>query len=775
MSKYRRVCSNVEIHEKKKSKKNQDEYNNPAYVNTTTLMEKLGIKINNSDAFTKQAASNINIRKNKAPIMHNNSIQEFDEDEEATNKKETLCRSQQKRNKNSIKNEIKTESIINVIKKKDGLSSVDKRIVKKNKKNNDNRNNISLVKKEKDKDKEKEKEKEKEKDKNKDDENIRKKTVKSKTTIEKRESENIENNKTNKKNKENAENKANKGNEEIKKTKTNKKQKNASAEKIISSSHNQNLNNDESRPSIEIRKSKKLKESEVNKKKEKEKEKEKESDKKNDNNGEKEVERKKKKNKAQSMEKEIGIEQTLKFKEKLLFGKKKKSLITGDNSDAEVEESSDSGSSSFNLDNQNKSKNQSKTHVPDIKAIVRSTKKHGTEMASQEDLVSIQRNSNKKRTSVEKEKELDGEKEAQPKIVSFRPNEDNRKNSIIFGSKYLKRRSMDNEKVRDRLEQLMNEQTLKQNGGNTLFLRNYEKGPVYQKEIEIIIKNQNIKKNIKIGSCTKAGCSGPGIVKTNQDAYFIKEDFLKNSNNLFLGVCDGHGHKGELISNYVVNKLPEYIKDINNDSIINEFKKINQEIYSNSNMESDMAGTTVVSVILTPEKMMCVNLGDSRAAIFKYENGLYYCKNLSRDHKPNEPDENKRILFNNGRIKKCFDEDIKKFVGPDRVWLKNKEEPGLAMSRSLGDKIAHTIGVSDEPEIKSYEYDGTEKFIIIASDGIWEYVHGDECIKVIKSYYEDNKDVEEAAFAMVKEAFRKWKRKEVAIDDITVVILFFDD
>ena len=517
---------------------------------------------------------------------------------------------------------------------------------------------------------------------------------------------------------------------------------------------------------MDIRKSKKLKESESNKKKEKEKE----NDKKNENNGEKEMERKKKKNKAQSMEKEIGIEQTLKFKEKLLFGKKKKSLITGDNSDAEVEESSDSGSS-FCLDNQN----QSKTQDPEIKAIIRSTKKHGTEMASQEDLAYIQRNSTKKKTNVEKEKELDVEKEAQPKIVSFRPGEDNRKNSLIFGSKYLKRRSMDNEKVRDRLEKLMNEQTLKQNGGNTLFLRNFEKGPVYQKEIEMIIKNQNIKKHIKIGSCTKAGCSGPGIVKTNQDAYFIKEDFLKNSNNIFLGVCDGHGHKGELISNYVVNKLPEYIKDIHNDSIINEFKKINQEIYSNSNMESDMAGTTVVSVILTPEKMMCVNLGDSRAAIFKYENGLYYCKNLSRDHKPNEPDENKRIIFNNGRIKKCFDEDIKKFVGPDRVWLKNKEEPGLAMSRSLGDKIAHTIGVSDEPEIKSYDYDGTEKFIIIASDGIWEYVHGDECIKVIKSYYEENKDVEEAAFAMVKEAFRKWKRKEVAIDDITVILLFFDD
>jgi len=31
---------------------------------------------------------------------------------------------------------------------------------------------------------------------------------------------------------------------------------------------------------------------------------------------------------------------------------------------------------------------------------------------------------------------------------------------------------------------------------------------------------------------------------------------------------------------------------------------------------------------------------------------------------------------------------VEGFVGPDRVWLKNKPYPGLAMSRSFGDKIA---------------------------------------------------------------------------------------
>ena len=94
---------------------------------------------------------------------------------------------------------------------------------------------------------------------------------------------------------------------------------------------------------------------------------------------------------------------------------------------------------------------------------------------------------------------------------------------------------MDNPYTRERLELLVNQMTLKQNGGNTLFLRNYENGKTYINEITHITKdNQKIQKHIKISSCTKAGCSGPGIVKTNQDAYFIRENFLKNKEYFFL-------------------------------------------------------------------------------------------------------------------------------------------------------------------------------------------------------------------------------------------------
>jgi len=37
-----------------------------------------------------------------------------------------------------------------------------------------------------------------------------------------------------------------------------------------------------------------------------------------------------------------------------------------------------------------------------------------------------------------------------------------------------------------------------------------------------------------------------------------------------------------------------------------------------------------------------------------------------------------------------------------RIWMKNEELPGLTTSRSFGDGVAHSLGVSSKPEISSF-------------------------------------------------------------------------
>jgi hypothetical protein len=72
--------------------------------------------------------------------------------------------------------------------------------------------------------------------------------------------------------------------------------------------------------------------------------------------------------------------------------------------------------------------------------------------------------------------------------------------------------------------------------------------------------------------------------------------------------------------------------------------------------------------------------------------------NLSNDHKPSDPIEAAKIKKCGGRIEPYRDEN-NQFIGPPRVWLKDEDIPGLAMTRSFGDKISNIVGVNCEPGI----------------------------------------------------------------------------
>lgn len=64
--------------------------------------------------------------------------------------------------------------------------------------------------------------------------------------------------------------------------------------------------------------------------------------------------------------------------------------------------------------------------------------------------------------------------------------------------------------------------------------------------------------------------------------------------------------------------------------------------------------------------------------------------------------------------------------------------------------------------------------MVVASDGVWEFMPNEEVAKVTLPFYAKSAP-EAAANALVKEAYKKWKIEEVVIDDITCVIVFFDE
>jgi len=111
-------------------------------------------------------------------------------------------------------------------------------------------------------------------------------------------------------------------------------------------------------------------------------------------------------------------------------------------------------------------------------------------------------------------------------------------------------------------------------------------------------------------------------------------------------------------------------------------------------------------------------------------------------------------------------------VGPARVWLAHQDIPGLAMSRSLGDIVASMVGVTSDPDIKEFKITPEDKFIIIASDGVWEFIENIDVLKLIAPYYEQN-NLEGACDVLMAAALKSWQdEEETIVDDITLLIIF---
>lgn len=146
---------------------------------------------------------------------------------------------------------------------------------------------------------------------------------------------------------------------------------------------------------------------------------------------------------------------------------------------------------------------------------------------------------------------------------------------------------------------------------------------------------------------------------------------------------------------------------------------------------------------VTEDKIMAASVGDSRAvlathtlqgnieseksvshaSVTKYKRqipkGALTALPVTVDQKPNHAEEMERIHQCGGVVSRLTDEQGNR-IGPYRIWRKGGNVPGLAMSRSIGDKIASSLGVIATPIVQEFDYaPGQDQFMVMASDGIW--------------------------------------------------------
>lgn len=143
---------------------------------------------------------------------------------------------------------------------------------------------------------------------------------------------------------------------------------------------------------------------------------------------------------------------------------------------------------------------------------------------------------------------------------------------------------------------------------------------------------------------------------------------------------------------------------------------------------------------------------------------------LSRDHKLNERDEEDRIVQSGGLIARKSDE-VGRPVGVPKIWHRSGQVPPMTVSRSLGDIDLSSQGVIGTPEILEYNITQCDRFFVLGSDGLFEFLSNEEVVKLVVPFWKKG-DMKGAAEKLYNEAEQRWRNNEEVIDDITVIVIF---
>ncbi|KAL6341178.1 hypothetical protein AAG906_032294 [Vitis piasezkii] len=215
---------------------------------------------------------------------------------------------------------------------------------------------------------------------------------------------------------------------------------------------------------------------------------------------------------------------------------------------------------------------------------------------------------------------------------------------------------------------------------------------------------------------------------------FLRQHHQTTNGSHYFGVYDGHGcshvamncrdRMHELVREELENKDTCTESGWKN-AMERSFSRMDKEVNARNigasgavcrcelqTPECDAVGSTAVVAIVTPEKIVVANCGDSRAVLCRNGKAIP----LSSDHKPDRPDELQRIQSAGGRV--IF------WDGPRVLGV-------LAMSRAIGDNYLKPF-VSCEPEVTITERSAEDECLILASDGLWDVVSNETACGVAR-------------------------------------------
>lgn len=253
--------------------------------------------------------------------------------------------------------------------------------------------------------------------------------------------------------------------------------------------------------------------------------------------------------------------------------------------------------------------------------------------------------------------------------------------------------------------------------------------------------------------------------------------------HLLCSVCDGHGKHGDEASQVAADRLPRHLMMQGNllekpkEAFKAAVNATDADLYSRMGAKVEYSGTTCVAVLVdqVQRTLHVANVGDSRAVLGRRipdaKTPRFEAIPLTEDQKPDASEELDRIRMSGGHVQQATDDEGKP-VGPARVWDgPNCMKPGLGMSRTMGDGCARECGVIADPVVTCHRLTPEDRFVLIATDGLWDSLPNKEAIHICSRVLHLGPKI--ALNSLVK-AVREEEGGQLT-DDTTIMLVVFND
>lgn len=199
-------------------------------------------------------------------------------------------------------------------------------------------------------------------------------------------------------------------------------------------------------------------------------------------------------------------------------------------------------------------------------------------------------------------------------------------------------------------------------------------------------------------------------------------------------------------------------------TFIDTFKKTDEDFLKEATKSKPpwKDGTTAILILILNDIMFIANIGDSQAVLCRYKEEQKSCipVPLSTPHNPSLYEERMRIQKAGGHVKDGRVMGI------------------LEVSRSIGDGQFKKLGVSCVPEVRKCQLQDTDRFVIVACDGLWKCFEPQESIKFVNDILEDEsfqgsetKSAEEVRYETACARLANEAVLRLSADNVTVLVL----